>query len=66
MTGKLDPLQVSVKEAADLIGCSTWTVYCLLNSGEVEGRYLGSRRKVLYRSLRQYVENLPVDPPEAS
>lgn len=58
-----EKISVSVKEAAELSGLSTWKVYELLNTGEVEGRYVGSRRLVLYSSLRAFIEGLPQDAP---
>lgn len=59
-------ITVTVKEAAKLGGCSEWTVYGWLNSGAVEGRYLGRKRLVLFASLKAYIEGLPVDAPEAT
>lgn len=63
---KPDAISVSVKEAAELVGCSAFTMYGLLNSGAIEGRYLGRKRLVLYASLRAYVEGLPQDPEDAA
>lgn len=53
------PLLVSVKEAARILDCSTWKVYELLNAGEIDGRYMGASRKVIYTSLEAYAAGLP-------
>lgn len=61
-----DPISVSVQEAAKLANVSAWTIYQLLGSGAIEGRYLGRKRLVLFASLKSYIEGLPEDAPEAS
>lgn len=63
---KPDLISVTVKDAADLIGCSPWTVYQLLGQGAIEGRYLGRKRLVMYASLRAYIEGLSQDPEDAA
>lgn len=65
-TAKPERLSVSVKEAAELVGCSIWTMYSLLGQGVIENRYLGRKRLVLYASLKAYIEGLPVDAPESA
>jgi excisionase family DNA binding protein len=50
-SGVLEPLAVSVKEAARLLGVHPWTVYRMLDDGEVEGAKIRGRRLVIYRSL---------------
>lgn len=61
-----EPISVSVQEAASLVGCSSFSIYSLLNSGAVEGRYLGRKRLVLYASLKAYIDGLPLDAPESA
>jgi hypothetical protein len=65
-TTNLEPLTVSVKVAAELTGLTKWGVYKKANDGEIETRYSGSRRLVVYKSLLEYIENLPTERPEAS
>lgn len=61
----LDPIFVSVKDAARMLACSPWTVYQLLDSGAIASRYHGRSRRVVLASLREYAEQLPATP-EAS
>lgn len=61
----LDPIYVSVKEAARLLGVSTWTLYQRLDQQVIESRYEGRKRLVLVSSLREYAEALPTTAPEA-
>lgn len=60
----LDPIFVSVKEAARAVNVSPWTMYQLLDAQEVEGRYQGRRRLVVVESLREYARNLPNERPD--
>ena len=55
----LDPIFVSVKDAARLLGLSTWVCYKLLDEGRIESRYEGRRRLVSVESLREYAASLP-------
>lgn len=56
------PIFVSVKQAAEALAVSPWTMYQLLDEGAVESRYKGRRRLVLYTSLQEYADNLPTEP----
>jgi excisionase family DNA binding protein len=60
-----EPLTVTVQDAARETGLSTQTIYDLANKGEIETRYFGRKRLVVYASLRAYVESLPVEPTAA-
>jgi hypothetical protein len=60
----LDPILVSVKDAARVIGVSPWVVYQQLDAGAIESRYVGRRRLVVVESLRRYVDGLPTTAPE--
>lgn len=55
-------LLIPVKEAADRLSVTPWSVYKLLDDKVIEGRYQGRRRYVVVSSLREYVENLPTEP----
>jgi excisionase family DNA binding protein len=55
----LQPIFVSVKEAARLLTLTPWSVYKLLDAGEIEARYHGKRRLVVLTSLREYAAHLP-------
>lgn len=58
-----EPLLVSVKEAARLLGVSPWNVYQLLGSesepGAIPSRYIGRRRLILKADLDKFVAGLP-------
>ena len=60
----LDPIYVSVKEAARLLGLSTWSMYQKLDKQVIESRYDGRKRLVLVSSLREYAASLPSTAPE--
>lgn len=59
-----NPLLITVKAAADKLSLTPWSVYRLLDSGELKGKYQGRRRYVDYESLVTYKDNLP-DLPQA-
>lgn len=58
----MDPIFVSVKEAAEALGISQWVVYQLLDAKKIESRYQGRRRLVVVESLRSYAAELPEYP----
>lgn len=58
----IDPIFVSVKEAADALSLTNWSVYKLLDDGAIESQYHGRKRLVLVTSLRDYAANLPTTP----
>lgn len=64
--GGIAPIFVSVAEAAKALSLSPFTVYQLLDAGEIECRYKGRRRLVVVDSLRAYALALPTEPPAAS
>lgn len=55
----IDPIFVSVQEAADALNITRWPMQKLLKSGAVKSTLVGSRRKVYVDSLREYAESLP-------
>lgn len=63
----LAPILVSVKQAAQMLGISTWSCYQLLDDNEkrkapIESRYIGRRRLVVLESLKKYAAELPTEP----
>lgn len=52
----LQPLLVSVKEAAELYGISLRHMVNLLDAGQVPSLKLGKRRMVPYAALVQHIE----------
>lgn len=62
----IEPIFVSVKEAARVLGISPWVCYQLLNEQKIESRYQGRRRLVSVVSLREYAKALPSFPEGAS
>ena len=58
----IEPIFVSVKEAARVLGVSPWTCYQLLDEQKIESRYQGRRRLVSVVSLREYATTLPAFP----
>lgn len=60
----IDPIFVSVKQAADALGLTPWSVYKLLDKQAIESQYHGRRRLVVVKSLRDYAAGLPTSPPE--
>lgn len=53
---ELQPLLVSVKEAADLFGVSLRHMTNILNAGEIPSLRLGRRRMVSYSALVEHIE----------
>ena len=62
----VDPIFVSVKQAAEVLGISDWAMYQLLDDEDrpIDSRYKGTRRLVSVDSLRAYAANLPTEKPE--
>ena len=61
----IEPIFTSVNEAARILDTTPWSVYKLLDAGEIESVYMGRRRKVSVESLRAYAANLPTEAPVA-
>lgn len=51
---------LSVKEAAEIIGCGETTVYGKIKSRELKARKCGHRTLILDADLREFLDNLPV------
>lgn len=64
----VEPLFVSVKDAARMLALSTWQMYQLLDdeARPIDSRYRGRRRLVSVESLKAYAASLPTERPEAS
>jgi excisionase family DNA binding protein len=52
----MDPLLVSVQEAARMLGIGRTSIYQLINSGELQTMKLGRRRLITIESLRRVTE----------
>ena len=59
---EIDPIFISVKGAAEVLDTTPWSVYKLLDAGVIDSQYMGTRRKVVVKSLREYAKNLPSTP----
>lgn len=53
----MEPLAISIEEAANLSSISRRTLYNLLRDGAIQSRKVGRRRLVIVRSLRAYLEH---------
>lgn len=62
----VDPIFVSVKQAAQMLAISPWSCYQLLDAGDIESRYQGRRRLVLVSSIRDYATGLPTERPDGA
>lgn len=60
----IDPIYISVKDAAIALGVSEWLIYKRLDAQLIESRYEGRKRLVVVASLREYAANLPETAPE--
>jgi len=59
----IDPIYISIKEAADALGVNPMTIYRLCDKQLIENRYQGRKRLVSVESLREYAADLPTTPP---
>lgn len=59
----IDPIFISVKEAAQALSLAPWSVYRLLDDQRIASQYHGSKRLVVVESLREYAASLPTTPP---
>lgn len=59
--GSPSPIFISVKQAAEMLAISPWSAYQLLESGQIESRYMGRRRLVSVASIHKYAEGLPAE-----
>ncbi len=54
-----DPLALTVKDTARLIGCSRSTVYELINEGRLEAFKLGAATRITMASVKALIANAP-------
>jgi excisionase family DNA binding protein len=54
----IDPIFLSVREAAKALALSPKTVYRLMDSGDLDNAWHGTRRLVVTESLRSYAKKL--------
>lgn len=64
--GTIDPIFVSVKQAAQALNISSWVCYQLLDERKIDSRYQGRRRLVSVESLREYAKSLPEYPEKSA
>lgn len=57
-SGSLDPILVSVKEAARALGLAPYTVYELRKAGSLTGVWYGNRWLITVESVRKYADAL--------
>ena len=57
-----DPLLITVKDTADRLSLTPWSVYKLLDENKIHSVYQGRRRYVVMSSLAEYVEGLSSRP----
>lgn len=55
----VEPIFVSVKDAARILAVTPWQVYRLLDDDKIDHQYEGRRRLVRLASVRDYADNLP-------
>ena len=58
----MEPLTVSVAEAAQMLAVGRDVVYALVNSGQLPSFKVGSRRLIAVSSLRQFVARHTPEP----
>lgn len=64
---ELEPIFISPKEAARILGMSTWAIYKKLDQQVIESVYDGPKKRLVkYQSLKEYSEGLSAVRPEAS
>lgn len=65
-TGALEPIFVSIKDAAAMLSLTPWSVRQLLDAKVIESTYHGRRRLVVLTSVRDYANSLRAHSGEAS
>lgn len=61
-TPGIEPIFISVKQAAAALSLTPAHVYSILDDRKIDSRYEGRRRLVSVASLREYAENLSIYP----
>lgn len=60
---QIQPIFVTVKEAAQILSLTPWSVYKLLDDQIIKSQYHGRKRLVRVDSLTEYADGLPVVAP---
>jgi len=55
------PLLISLSEAATLLGVSRWSVYLLINRGELAAVRIRSRRLIAATELTAYIQRIQAE-----
>lgn len=55
---ELEPILISVKEAARLLNLTDWSVYQMCDSGELASGKKGKRRMVSMASVKEYADQI--------
>lgn len=61
-----EPLLITVKDAAEKLSLTPWSVYRLLDEKAIDSVYQGRRRYVVMASLHEYIESLPATQPDVA
>ncbi len=62
----LQPIFISVKEAARVLALTPWSVYKLCDEQAIDSQYHGKRRLVVLASVREYAASLPTSRDESA
>lgn len=60
----VQPIFVSVKEAARILALTPWSIYKLLDEQAIKSQYHGRKRLVSVESLHEYAAGLPIVAPD--
>lgn len=65
-TSNLEPIYISVKQAADMLNITPWSIYKELKNPAslLDDRYFGKRRLITVDSVRAFGANFPTERPE--
>jgi hypothetical protein len=58
VTATKQPVLVSIRDAADMLGLTTWTIYFLCECGELASGLVGRRRMVSVESVGAYADRV--------
>jgi excisionase family DNA binding protein len=55
----IEPIAVAPRQAAEALSTSVPTIYGLMRDGKIESYLEGRNRRIVFSSLRKYIESLP-------
>lgn len=55
----LQPLSISVEQAAEFTSLGVRTIWRKIASGEIRAKKVGGRTIILYRDLEEFLDSLP-------